>query len=112
MLVALGEDDIKTVEDFAGCVSDDLLGWTESVEGERKRMAGSLENFELSAVDADALIMQARLLAGWVTQEDLDEMAAADEEALEEEVEYVEGEEVEAVEEAVEAPEATQAPEA
>lgn len=113
MLVALGEDDIKTVEDFAGCVSDDLLGWTESVDGERKRMAGSLESFELSATDADALIMQARLLAGWVTQEDLDEMAAADEEVLEEEeVEYVEGEEVEAVEEAVEAPEATQAPEA
>ena len=112
MLVALGEDEIKTIEDFAGCVSDDLLGWTESVEGERKRMAGSLESFELSATDADALIMQARLLAGWVTQEDLDEMAAGDEEALEEEVEYVEGEEVAAVEEAVEVPEATETPEA
>jgi len=112
MLVALGEDEIKTIEDFAGCVSDDLLGWTESVEGERKRMAGSLESFELSATDADALIMQARLLAGWVTQEDLDEMAAGDEEALEEEVEYVEGEEVAAVEEAVEVTEATETPEA
>lgn len=115
MLVALGEDEIKTIEDFAGCVSDDLLGWTESVDGERKRMAGSLESFELSATDADALIMQARLLAGWVTQEDLDEMAAGDEEAIEEEVEYVEGEEVAAVEEAVEAteaPEVSEAPEA
>ena len=112
MLVALGEDEIKTIEDFAGCVSDDLLGWTESVDGERKRMAGSLESFELSATDADALIMQARLLAGWVTQEDLDEMAAGDEEALEEEVEYVEGEEVAAVEEAVEVTEATETPEA
>lgn len=112
MLVALGEDEIKTVEDFAGCVADDLLGWTESVDGERKRMAGSLESFELSAADADALIMQARLLAGWVTQEDLDEMAAANSETLEEEVEYVEGEEVAAVEEAVEAPAATEVPEA
>mgnify|MGYP000673679273 CR=1 FL=1 len=112
MLVALGEDEIKTIEDFAGCVSDDLLGWTESVEGERKRMAGSLESFELSATDADALIMQARLLAGWVTQEDLDEMAAGDEEALEEEVEYVEGEEVAAVEETVEETEAPEAIEA
>lgn len=110
MLVALGEDEIKTIEDFAGCVSDDLLGWTESVDGERKRMAGSLESFELSAVDADALIMHARLLAGWVTQEDLDEMAGGDEEALEE-VEYVEGEEVAAVEEAVEASEVSEAPE-
>lgn len=109
MLVALGEDDIKTIEDFAGCVSDDLLGWTESVEGERKRMAGSLESFELSSTDADALIMKARLLAGWVTQEDLDEMAAGDSEALEDDVELAEGEEVEAVEEAVEISEVPEA---
>ena len=109
MVVALGEYDIKTIEGFGGWLADDLLGWTESGYGERKRMAGSLESFELNATDADALIMQARLLAGWITQEDLDEMAAGDEEALEDEVEYVEGEEVEAVEEAVETPEAPEA---
>ena len=28
MMVALGKDDMKTVDDFAGCVADDLLGWT------------------------------------------------------------------------------------
>ncbi|MDX1731966.1 MAG: transcription termination factor NusA, partial [Aurantimonas coralicida] len=27
MLVALGEDGVKTMEDFAGCAADDLIGW-------------------------------------------------------------------------------------
>ena len=34
MLVALGEDDIKTVEDLADCATDDLAGWTERKDGE------------------------------------------------------------------------------
>ena len=29
MMVSLGENGIKTVEDFADCATDDLLGWTE-----------------------------------------------------------------------------------
>ena len=40
MLVAFGENDIKTVEDVAGCVTDDLIGWYEHVDGERTRMEG------------------------------------------------------------------------
>ncbi len=34
MLVALGENDVKTLEDLAGCATDDLVGWTERVNGE------------------------------------------------------------------------------
>src|SRR5918995_6138738 len=34
MLVALGEDGIKTMEDFAGCAADDLVGWSERKDGE------------------------------------------------------------------------------
>ena len=33
MLVKFGENDIKTVEDLAGCATDDLVGWTERKEG-------------------------------------------------------------------------------
>src|SRR4029078_9680630 len=33
MLVKFGENDIKTVEDLAGCATDDLVGWTEHHEG-------------------------------------------------------------------------------
>ena len=71
MLVKFGENEIKTVEDLAGCATDDLLGWNERKDGENVRQAGILEGFELSKEDAEALIMQARLAAGWVTEADL-----------------------------------------
>jgi N utilization substance protein A len=34
MLVALGEDNVKTIEDFAGYAADDLVGWKERKDGE------------------------------------------------------------------------------
>ncbi len=76
MIVALGEAGIKTVEDFAGCVTDDLVGWTERVDGEKKHYDGVLESFKLKPEDAEDFIMRARIVAGWVTQEDLDNAAA------------------------------------
>src|SRR3546814_3425423 len=45
MLVAFGEEGIKTVEDLAGCATDDLTGWNETVNGERKHQKGALEDF-------------------------------------------------------------------
>ncbi|SKA18287.1 transcription termination factor NusA [Consotaella salsifontis] len=71
MLVALGEDDIKSLEDFAGCAVDDLVGWTERKDGEVKRYTGALSAFELSRAEAEAMVLQARLKAGWITEEDL-----------------------------------------
>ncbi len=73
MLVKFGENDIKTLEDLAGCATDDLVGWTERKEGgELTKHAGILEPNEVSRDDAENLIMQARVLAGWITQADLD----------------------------------------
>ena len=46
MLVKLGENDVKTVEDLAGCATDDLVGWTERKDGEAERHAGYLDGFE------------------------------------------------------------------
>src|ERR1043166_401753 len=71
MLVALGENGVKTVEDVAGCATDDLAGWTERQNGESKHEPGFLDGFDLSREDCEALIMQARLKAGWVTEPDL-----------------------------------------
>jgi N utilization substance protein A len=71
MLVKFGENDVKTVEDLAGCATDDLLGWNERKDGENVRQPGILEGFELSREDAEGLIMQARLAAGWITEADL-----------------------------------------
>jgi N utilization substance protein A len=80
MLVAFGENGIKTVEDLAGCATDDLTGWNETVNGERKHQQGALEGFDLTEDDANAFIMKARLAMGWITQADLD---AADAEKAE-----------------------------
>jgi len=71
MLVKLGENDIKTVEDLAGCATDDLSGWTERKDGEAVRQAGILDGFDLTREEAEAIIMQARLKAGWITEADL-----------------------------------------
>ncbi len=68
MLVAFGENDIKSVEDLAGSATDDLLGWTERQNGETKRFSGALEGFQISKEEAEALIMQARLKAGWIDE--------------------------------------------
>jgi N utilization substance protein A len=71
MLVAFGENGIKTVEDLAGCATDELTGWTERKDGENVRQPGILEGFELSREDAEAIIMQARVKAGWISEADL-----------------------------------------
>src|SRR5262249_54721236 len=71
MLVALGENGMKTVEDLAGCATDDLAGWSERKDGGNVRYPGALDGFELSREEIDAIIMQARLKAGWITEADL-----------------------------------------
>jgi len=105
MAVALGEGDVKSVEDLAGLIPDDLRGWFETKDGERVREAGILDSFNLSPEDAEALIMRARIVMGWVE-------APPEPEYVEEEGEFVEDEageepaeasdEVEASDEAVE----------
>jgi N utilization substance protein A len=76
MLVALGENGVKTVEDLAGCATDDLIGWTERKDGESKHEPGFLEGFGVSREDAETMIMQARVKAGWVTEAELAPPAA------------------------------------
>jgi N utilization substance protein A len=66
MLVALGEAGILTLEDLAGCATDDLIGWTERVDGEVKRNAGALSGLDVSAAEAEAMIMDARVKVGWI----------------------------------------------
>jgi N utilization substance protein A len=68
MMVALGENGIKTVEDLAGCATDDLAGWTDRKDGETARNPGFLDGFELTREECELLIMHARVKAGWITQ--------------------------------------------
>ncbi|AWM76288.1 transcription termination factor NusA [Phenylobacterium parvum] len=64
--VALGEGEVKSVEDLAGLVPDDLRGWYETRNGERVREPGVLDAFSLDAAEAEALIMRARVAMGWI----------------------------------------------
>jgi N utilization substance protein A len=66
MLVKFGENDVKTIEDLAGCATDDLVGWTERKDGENVKHAGYLDGMEISRDDAEAMIMAARVHAGWI----------------------------------------------
>jgi N utilization substance protein A len=77
MLVKLGENEVKSVEDLAGCATDDLVGWTERKEGsEPVKHAGFFDGIEVSREEAESLIMQARVKAGWITEEELAKQSA------------------------------------
>ena len=81
MLVALGKDDVKSLEDFATCADWELAGGYTTVDGERHKDEGVLEGFEVNIQEAQDMIMRARLQIGWVTEEQLAEDAAAAEAA-------------------------------
>jgi transcription termination/antitermination protein NusA len=76
MMVAFGERDIRSVEDLADCATDDLMGWNEKVGSENKHTVGVLESFNLTRQEAEDLIMSARVVAGWVSIDDIIKPAA------------------------------------
>ena len=53
MLVKLGEDGMKTVEDLADCATDDLVGWTERKMARRIKHTGFLDGFDISREEAE-----------------------------------------------------------
>ena len=69
MAVALGEAGVKSVEDLADLATDELRGAFEQKNGERVRQPGALESFDLSVEEAEALILRARVAAGWIEME-------------------------------------------
>ena len=71
MLLALADDDIKSVEEFAKCADWELAGGWTTVDGERVKDDGLLENFGVSLDEAQDLIMTARVILGWVNPDDI-----------------------------------------
>jgi len=69
--VALGEGGVKTVEDLADLATDEIRGGYEVKNGERVKVPGVLESFNLSQEDAELLILQARVAAGWIDASEL-----------------------------------------
>ena len=63
---------------------DDLVGWSERKDGETKRFEGTFKDFPVSREEAEDMILQARIKAGWINEEDLPPVEGeeiADEEA-------------------------------
>ncbi|RUW80094.1 transcription termination/antitermination protein NusA, partial [Mesorhizobium sp. M2A.F.Ca.ET.067.02.1.1] len=71
MMVTLGEDGVKTIEDFAGYAADDLIGWKERKDGETKVYPGVLASHGVSRAEAEQMVLAARKQAGWITVEEL-----------------------------------------
>ena len=88
MAVALGEGGVKTVEDLADLATDEIRGGYEIRGGERVKVAGVLEAFNLAQEEAEMLILQARVAAGWIDASELPQP----EPEPEYEEEYAEGE--------------------
>jgi len=88
MILALAEDGVKSLEDFATCADWELAGGWTTVDGQRVKDDGLLESFGVSLEEAQNLIMSARIMLGWVDPEEL----AGDEE------DFVEGEDEEGAE--------------
>ena len=66
MLAAFGKHGIKSIEDLADCATDDLDGWSESKDGQTIRHKGILDRFRVSRKDCEAIIINARIKAGWI----------------------------------------------
>jgi N utilization substance protein A len=78
MAVKFGENGIKTIEDLAGLVPDDLVGWKEpGPDGKPKFVPGLLEKGDMSRDDAELFILKARVVAGWVEPKALEDALAA-----------------------------------
>jgi N utilization substance protein A len=78
MAVKFGENGVKTIDDLAGLVPDDLVGWKEpGPDGKPKFVAGLLDKAEMSRDDAELFILKARVAAGWVEPQALEEALAA-----------------------------------
>ena len=86
MLLALADDGIKNVEEFAKCADWELAGGWTTVDGERVKDDGLLETFGVTLEEAQDLIMTARVILGWVNPDEISPVNSteAEEENLQE----------------------------
>jgi N utilization substance protein A len=72
MILALAEDGVTSLEDFATCADWELAGGWTTVDGERTKDDGVLEPFDVSLEEAQTMVMTARVMLGWVDPADLE----------------------------------------
>lgn len=69
-ILRLGKEGILTLDDFAGCTADDLVGWTERKGRQTISHPGFFAKTDLSREAAEALILSARVALGWIAPEE------------------------------------------
>ena len=74
MILALAEEDILTLEQFATCADWELAGGWTSSEGERVKDEGILESFDVSVKEARYLVVSARVKMGWMAPDELEKL--------------------------------------
>jgi N utilization substance protein A len=67
MCSVFAEHGINSIEDLAGCATDDLTGWLEFRNGQAIPHRGILDGFGLSRQRCEAMILVARVKVGWIT---------------------------------------------
>ena len=77
MLVVLGENNIKSLDDFAGFSTDELYGWVEKTELGSKKQEGLFSGFDLNRDQVEKMILDSRVKLGWIQNEDLSEETEA-----------------------------------
>lgn len=66
ILMELMKNKVKTLEDFAGLTSEDLINLPENQENADSSNGAILADFGLEEADVNRMIMEARKLAGWI----------------------------------------------
>ena len=72
MIEALADDGVKTLEDFATCADWELAGGWTTVDGQRVKDDGLLEQFNVDLEEAQSMVMTARIQLGWVDPAELE----------------------------------------
>ena len=75
--VRLGEEGVQTLDDVAGLGPDDITGWREpGPDGNPVWVEGVLKKGEMRKDDAQMFIMRARVAAGWIEPDAIEQMLA------------------------------------
>ena len=75
--VRLGEEGVQTLDDVAGLVPDDITGGREpGPDGKPVWVEGVLKKGEMRKDDAQMFIMRARVAAGWIEPDAIEQMLA------------------------------------
>ena len=73
MLVVLGENKVKSLDDFADFSTDELYGWVDKTDLGSKEQKGLFSDFDISREAIEKMILDARLKLGWIEEKSSEE---------------------------------------